>query len=112
MRVLVVDDDADIGESTVMLLELSGHEARHARSGLEVTGTLGSFAPDVVLQDVNMPGLDLQATVRACRAAVPGVKVMLFTGSVDGEALVEEAGADGVLAKPFHVDELLSLLGA
>src|ERR1700751_3243168 len=58
VRVLIVDDDRDTTDSTALLLTLSGHEARCAYDGPSSLAEALSWIPDVVLLDLQMPGMD------------------------------------------------------
>ena len=111
MKVLVVDDDVDIAESTAMLLDLAGHEARVVLDAALIREQAMEFVPDVVLQDVNMPGLtDLRAVVADTRGLVPRAKIFLFTATPDGIDMVRPNGADGFIAKPFDFDAMLATI--
>jgi DNA-binding response OmpR family regulator len=111
-RVLIVDDDPDIRESTAMLLSLHGFEVRTHGQAEDILERIGAERPDVVLQDVMMPGLDLRGLMRRLRthAALRGVPIVLFSASVDVEAKAREVGADGGVAKPFEVQTLVRAL--
>lgn len=58
LRVLVVDDDPDAADSTATLVALAGFDARTASSGEDALRLVAGFAPDVVLLDLMMPGMD------------------------------------------------------
>ena len=62
IRVLLVDDDRDVADSMAEVLRLLDYEVRVVYGGEEALGVAGRFRPDVVILDVNMPGMDgLQA---------------------------------------------------
>lgn len=111
-RVLIVDDDPDIRESTAMLLALSGFDVRTHAEASGIVERIGAERPDVVLQDVMMPGLDLRGLMRTLRdhAALRRVRIVLFSASVDVEATAREVGADGGVGKPFEVQVLIRAL--
>ncbi len=110
-RVLVVDDEADIRESVEILLNLGGHIVKTVAHARHIIAAVEEFRPDVILQDANMPGLDTVETVRALKVG-PGVPpvIFIFSAAANGPELVEGAGADGLVRKPFDFDELAQLI--
>jgi len=88
LNVLVVDDDDLVQNSTQALLGCLGHKVTIASSGEEALAKVeGGFNPDVVILDLNMPGLGGAATLPRLRALLPSVPVLLATGRVDQDAL-------------------------
>lgn len=112
MRVMVVDDEAALLDSTVALLTELGFEAYSASDARGLVGTLRRVRPDVLMQDVRMPGLDIAALVREIRAdaVVADIPILLFSAGMDLEELRAKLGVDGVLEKPFHPAELRAVL--
>jgi PAS domain S-box-containing protein len=114
MRVLVVDDDADVRESTALLLELNGYEVKVADSGEQAIALTGAFHPDVVLLDIGMPGENGYQVAQCIRRLPSGSDLMLIALSGYGRAedLVrsQEAGFDHHLVKPLNLTALCGLL--
>jgi two-component system CheB/CheR fusion protein len=113
-RVLIVDDNADIAESTSTLLSLSGYEVQTASSGEQALEVAASFHPNAVLLDIGMPGLDGYQVCRKLRRqrGLERVKLIAVTGygaSQDRER-AENAGFDYYLLKPFDSNALVELL--
>jgi two-component system, NtrC family, response regulator HydG len=111
-RVLIVDDDNDHAESLSDMIEMRGHSAAVANSGEAAIGQFGSGDFDFVLLDVRLPGVNGVDTFLALKRIRPGAQIMIMTG-FSVEQLVSqaiEAGALGVLHKPFAVTEVLDLL--
>ncbi|MBK8073035.1 MAG: protein kinase [Ramlibacter sp.] len=114
--VLVVEDDDDIRANITRLLKLEGYTIVSAANGHEALQRMRQVQCDVVISDVNMPGmggLELLDAIRAdkARATTP---VMLLT-ALDDRASMRRgmaSGADDYLAKPFTRDELLEALRA
>ena len=109
MKVLLVDDDELIQSSMQTILEVLGHTVTTARSGEEALAKLeGGFEPDLVILDMNMPGLGGIGTLPRLRALRPKVPVLLSTGRVDQTALELASAHAGVtlLSKPFSMREL------
>jgi CheY-like chemotaxis protein len=107
--VLVVDDDELVYSSIYAILETLGHRATPATSGEEALARLeAGFAPDVVILDINMPGLGGLGTLPRLRALCPGVPVLIATGRTD-QAVLDLARAHPgttLLPKPFSMGEL------
>lgn len=112
MKVLLVDDEQDILESTGEFLRASGHDVVLVDESRRVLETIRATRPDVILHDVRMPGLDLRAHLKAIRAdpAVGRTPLVLFTATLSARELAREVGADDGLEKPFRPDDLLALL--
>ena len=109
MKVLLVDDDELIQSSMQTILEVLGHTVTTARSGEEALAKLeAGFEPDLVILDMNMPGLGGIGTLPRLRALRPKVPVLLSTGRVDQTALELASAHAGVtlLSKPFSMREL------
>jgi CheY-like chemotaxis protein len=106
MHALVVDDDEDIREVARLSLELvGGWVVSVADCGSEAISQALALTPDVILLDVMMPGLDGVATLRALSedprtCAIP-VIFLTAKAQVGERRRLEEAGARGLIAKPF-----------
>lgn len=111
-RILLVDDEPDILDSTAELLRLSGYEVATENRADCILEAVRRERPDVVLQDVRMPGMDLPAVVHAMKtdASIGEVPIILFSATVVAAQVAEQVGADDSLEKPFLPDRLLALL--
>ena len=108
MRILVVDDEGDILESTSQLLHALGFDTAVCSHANRVLDTMRKEHPDLVLHDVRMPGLEIAAQLRAIRAD-PGlshVPVILFTATLSAKEMAAAVGADDGIEKPFDPDRL------
>ena len=111
-KVLVVDDEASILTSTAALLQDIGYRVATCSRAQEIREAIAREEPDVVLQDVRMPGLDLEGLVMGLRADPRWrrLPVVLFTASMDADEIAERLGARAVLEKPFKMSELRRVL--
>lgn len=112
--VLVVEDDDAIRNNVARLLQLEGYTVQVAGNGNEGLLAARASRPDLVITDINMPGLDGFALVQALRAdpALATTPVLMLT-ALDDRASMRRGmtvGADDYLAKPFTRDELLEAL--
>ena len=115
-RILVVEDDRDIGELVCRYLEKAGFTADLVTSGREALSSIGAQAPDLLVLDLMLPGVDGLDVCRAVRgndrtAAVP--IIMLTARAEESERIVGlEIGADDYIAKPFSPNELVARVRA
>ncbi|MGA8493084.1 MAG: response regulator [Terriglobales bacterium] len=103
--ILIVDDSPEIQRYLRALLELDSYQVETAGSGYEALYSLRHVCiPDVVLLDLQMPGMDGLETLRQLKASHPNAKVIMCSG-VDDPAKIREAvslGAHGYLVKPVQ----------
>ncbi len=105
-RILFVEDDPDIQAVARMALEaIGGFIVLACGSGSEALARVGDFAPDLVLLDVVMPGMDGPSTLAALRQTPAGrnLPVVFMTSRVDAQdvAAYRDMGVGDVIAKPF-----------
>lgn len=107
-KVLVVDDEKSILSSTQLLLADMGYEVAVCSQASEIRKAIETEAPNVVLQDVRMPGLDLEALVMDLRRDPRwrSLPIVVFSASLDLDDISERIGARAVLDKPFRPHEL------
>lgn len=115
LNVLVVDDDVLIQEAIQGVLDYLGHRVCTVSNGEQALAKLEEgLRPEVVVLDMNMPGLGGVGTLVRLRNLLPEVPVILATGRADQTALdlVERIPHVALLAKPFSIKELRPLLEA
>jgi DNA-binding response OmpR family regulator len=113
-RVLLIDDDPALLDALCMGFEDAGHEVLCARDGSEGLRRIASDRPELVVSDVNMPGVDGFTLCRRLRAGSNELPIILLTsrdGEID-EALGLELGADDYVSKPFSTRVLLARVSA
>ncbi|HWG91624.1 MAG TPA: response regulator, partial [Candidatus Thermoplasmatota archaeon] len=116
VKVLLVDDEVDILQSTGLLLEFYGYRVVTTSAPGAALALARAERPDVILLDAVMPAFDLAAMMAALRAdpALKAIPVLLVSASEDLASLKAQVGADGHLSKPFRpralVDAVRSLV--
>jgi len=113
-RVLVVDDEEAVLRAVGRALALSGYDVETAPDGTVALRSLTLHAPDAVVLDVSMPGVDGLEVCRRLREAGDRTPVLMLTArdGVDDRVAGLDAGADDYLVKPFALEELLARLRA
>lgn len=113
-RVLVVDDDRKLRDMLRRALEGAGFEVVTAEDGGRALAALSAKAPDLVVLDVLMPGVDGLGVARRLRARGDPVPILMLTArdGVPDRVAGLDAGADDYLVKPFALDELLARVRA
>lgn len=114
LRILVVEDDADAAEALSDLLDMLGHTPATALNGGKAVELAPEFAPELVLCDLTLPGLDGFGVARALRAhpataRTPLVALSGHSGAEVGQEL-RAAGFDLHLAKPVRLEDLNRVL--
>jgi CheY-like chemotaxis protein len=114
LRVLVVDDSADMADTMTMLLGLWGHEARAAYTGGDALAVAATFLPAVALVDLAMPGMDGYCFAEALRSLPAGREAVLIAvtgiGGEEYRRRCAETGFAYYLLKPVALEELQSIL--
>jgi len=112
-KILVVDDEPQIRRMMRATLTSSGHQVDEARTGEEALEKFREFQPDLVLLDLNMPGI---GGLEACKSIRAGsdVPIIILTVRNTEKEKVEalDAGADDYVSKPFGMQELLARIRA
>lgn len=113
MRILVVDDDAQILRALRINLVARGYEVSLARSGPEALDIAAKSRPELVVLDLGLPGLSGIQVIEGLRGWTD-VPVLVVSGRSDSADKVDalDAGADDYVTKPFAVDELLARIRA
>ncbi len=111
-KILVVDDEANARTALADILRSEGYAVETAGDGFKVLGHLEEFAPDVVLTDLNMPGIDGVELLRKIKERDAELPVVLMTafGGVETAVSAMREGAADYLTKPLNTDELSIVL--
>jgi two-component system KDP operon response regulator KdpE len=113
-KVLIVDDEPSFRRVLRATLAALGFEVLEASTGEQALALLGAERCDVVLLDIDMPGMGGIEVCRELRRKDPRVQIMMLTVRDGEEDKVKafDAGADDYVAKPFSLPELLARLRA
>jgi CheY-like chemotaxis protein len=116
-RIVIVEDNLATAESMRLLLDLAGYEVRVAYNGPDGVRTAEEWAPDVVLCDIGLPGLDGYGVAVALRehpGAASKARLIAITayGSEEARRRSREAGFELHFVKPVDPNVLLELLAA
>jgi len=114
MRLLLVEDDAMIGEAVLQVLRAEHYAVDWVRDGVMADAALQSEQYDLVLLDLGLPkrgGLDVLRALRSRRTHVP-VLIATARDAVGDRIAGLDAGADDYVVKPFDIDELLARIRA
>jgi len=113
LRVLFVEDNADIAELSEQLLADWGHQVMTAGNGAEALEKLAGFSPDVVFIDIGLPGMNGYEVARRIRATLPASVTLVALsgyGQEEHRRRANEVGFDRYLVKPVRDDQLADVL--
>ena len=112
-RILVVDDDPQIRRVMKATLVGHGYEVIEARTGEDALETIPREQPNLILLDMNMPGIGGLETCRAIRAGLDTPVIILSVRNTEKDKVAAlDAGADDYVTKPFGIEELLARIRA
>jgi two-component system, OmpR family, KDP operon response regulator KdpE len=112
-RILIVDDQPQIRRIMRTALIAAGYEVDDARTGEEALEKVREFRPDLVLLDINMPGMGGISTCKAIRSDTTiGIIMLTVRDSEADKVQALDAGADDFVTKPFSTPELLARIRA
>src|ERR1700685_313120 len=112
--ILIVDDDASVRRALHTTLQTLGFSTSEASGGEEALMLARTAPYDVVLLDINMPGMDGLESCRQLRRLLPRIAILMLTvrDSEDDKVQALESGADDYITKPFQMRELAARLRA
>lgn len=114
MRIAVIEDNEALAHGIAFRLRDRGHSVDLLHDGAEADAFLAQEGADLIVLDLNLPGLDGIEVLRALRRRGDGTPVILLTARSETAERVAglDAGADDYLTKPFEMDELEARLRA
>jgi DNA-binding response OmpR family regulator len=112
--VLLVDDEREFAATLTERLGLRGYEARAAFTAAEAVAAVAASAPDVVLLDLNLPGVRGVELLLTLRQLLPHGEIILLSGHLDLAEKIEGVRIDafGLLLKPVVMAELTAKIDA
>jgi CheY-like chemotaxis protein len=115
LRILLVEDDPDLAETTARIVSTAGHEVQLCSDGPSALRAAQEEPPDVVLLDIGLPGMDGYEVARRLRQQPPGLRPLLIALTAYGRDTEErlksyQAGIDLHLTKPVGAEELQHFL--
>ncbi|MFL5303732.1 MAG: sigma-54-dependent transcriptional regulator [Polyangia bacterium] len=107
-RILIVDDEVNARTALVELLRDEGYAAESAADAFKALGKVADFAPDLVVTDLKMPGMDGLQLLAKLREGDPDLPIIVMTafGEVETAVKAMRSGARDYLSKPVNVGEL------
>jgi two-component system KDP operon response regulator KdpE len=114
LKVIVGDDDPAMRRGLCVALKAAGYVVDEARDGEQTVRLARERPTDLVLLDINMPGMGGLEACRRIRAVMPAIGIIMITVREEEDDIIQalEAGADDYLTKPFRIRELMARLGA
>lgn len=111
-RVLVVEDDSDLATLLELVLQDAGYRVRTAPHGRAALERVAEEVPALILLDMRMPVMNGWEFAQEFRARYGrACPIVVVTAAENARARAEEIGADGWLAKPFDLDDVLATVG-
>ena len=116
LRILVVDDDSDTVNTLAYLLRDAGYVVQSASTGSEALSTARLFRPDVIVQDISVPGMSGYAVAQSIRFGFTDMRrpfMIAISGiwkQLPDRKIAEQTGFDAYLTKPFEPAALLRLV--
>jgi len=114
MRILVIEDEPQLARHITSALQRGGHTAQAWYDGILGLQAVLNDPPDLLVLDLNLPGLDGFEVLARLREAQANSRVLILTarGEVENRVKGLKAGADDYLTKPFSMDELVARVEA
>ncbi|MBI1795515.1 MAG: response regulator [Candidatus Eisenbacteria bacterium] len=111
-RVLVVDDEASVVEVFEEFLSTQGYRLTMAANGEQAVKLLPSLKPDIILTDLNLPGVSGLEVMRAAKRVDPEVCVVVVTGYASASTAIDalRQGAYDYVTKPFDLEDVLQII--
>lgn len=113
-RVAIIEDNEETRELLKAVLENQGCEVFAAATGMEIVKHLGTGKPDLILLDLNLPGISGEEVMKIFKeqGLVEGVPVVIISGEKDDtvRSAAENAGIAATIKKPFKVETVLSVI--
>jgi len=110
IKLLIVDDEPTTRMSLSQIFAMMGHSVRSASDGFSALERIREAMPDVLLSDLNMPGMSGFELLSVIRRRLPGIYVIASSGAYTGDAIPEGIAADAFYQKATNFHSLLGLV--
>ena len=112
LRLLVVEDDPPLRESFLLVLRQLGYDVDSAADGFSALSKMRNHIPDILLSDLNMPGMSGFELLSVVRRRFPEIPVIAMSGAFSGGNVPNGVPADGFFQKGSGMDRLLRTITA
>jgi CheY-like chemotaxis protein len=112
LQILVVDDEEGIRSSLRLLLMTVGYDVAVAENGIKAVSQLSESAPDLIVTDLNMPGMSGMELISHVRDRYPSIRIVAMSGAYQAETVPKSLPADKFWAKGQPFDGLLTTIAA
>ncbi|HWB31852.1 MAG TPA: response regulator [Acidobacteriaceae bacterium] len=112
VKLLIVDDEVSIRSSLSLIFATFGHSVRSAEDGFSALGEIRNEMPDILLSDLNMPGMSGFELLSVVRRRFPAIQVIAMSGAFSGDTVPPGIVADAFYEKGSSPGTLLELVRA
>jgi CheY-like chemotaxis protein len=109
-KLLIVDDELSLRISLSQIFTTFGHSVRSAEDGFSALAQIRSEIPDILLSDLNMPGMSGFELLAVVRRRFPAIQVIAMSGAFSGDAVPPGVVADAFYAKGSNPGTLLEIV--
>lgn len=109
-KLLIVDDDLQMRTLLSVILTKSGHRVCSAEDGFSALAEIRKEIPDIILSDLNMPGMSGFELLSVVRRRFPAIRVIAISGAFSGDGIPPGVAADAFYEKGTHLGSLLQIL--
>jgi len=112
VKLLIVDDEASLRSSLLQIFTTFGHSVREAEDGFAALGQIRNEMPDILLSDLNMPGMSGFELLSVVRRRFPAIQVIAMSGAFSGNTVPPGIVADAFYEKGSSPGTLLEMVRA
>jgi CheY-like chemotaxis protein len=112
LKFLIVDDEESIRMSLSQIFTEFGHSARSAKDGFSALSEIRQEIPDIILSDLNMPGMSGFELLSVVPRRFPAIQVIAMSGAFSGDGIPPGVAADAFYGKGTNVGSLLQIVEA
>lgn len=109
-RILVIDDSSDIRDVMRTLLEIEGFTVETAEDCMNIWPVMAGFGPDVILLDMQVPGLQPEIFIEEAMQKFPGIRIIIVSAIANLSRRAAELNIKYCIQKPFEADLLIELI--